>query len=141
MTAIHFRANNNQYVCAENGGGGAVVANRGRALEWETFTLELVDGTFQDESRIALRTANGSYVCAEGGGGHEVVANRPARGPWETFAVERVTGPLDGFRTGDSIALRTANGSYVCAEGGGGREVVANRPARGPWETFTIELS
>ena len=28
----------------------------------------------------------------------------------------------------------------MCAEDGGGREVVANRDAIGPWETFTIEL-
>ena len=37
------------------------------------------------------------------------------------------------------IHLRANNGQYVCAEGGGGREVVANRDARGPWETFTVE--
>ena len=38
--------------------------------------------------------------------------------------------------TVDRGALVTANGSYVCAEGGGGRELVANRPAQGPWETL-----
>jgi hypothetical protein len=37
-----------------------------------------------------------------------------------------------------TIALRANNGQYVCAEGGGGREVVANRSAIGPWETFEI---
>jgi hypothetical protein len=36
------------------------------------------------------------------------------------------------------IALQTADGSYLCAEGGGGRELVANRPAVGPWETFRL---
>ena len=36
------------------------------------------------------------------------------------------------------IALRASNGQYVCAEGGGGREVVANRNAIGPWETFGL---
>jgi hypothetical protein len=36
-------------------------------------------------------------------------------------------------------ALVTHNASYVCAEEGGGRELVANRPARGPWETFRFE--
>jgi carbamate kinase len=82
--AIHLRANNGQYVCAEGGGGREVVANRDRALEWETFTVELVAG----RSRIALRANNGQYVCAEGGGGREVVANRDARGPWETFELE-----------------------------------------------------
>ncbi len=36
------------------------------------------------------------------------------------------------------IALRVYNGEYVCAEGGGGREVVANRNAIGGWETFEL---
>jgi hypothetical protein len=36
------------------------------------------------------------------------------------------------------VALRASNGQYVCAEGSGGREVVANRNAIGPWETFTV---
>jgi hypothetical protein len=35
------------------------------------------------------------------------------------------------------ITLRASNGKYVCAEGGGGRELVANRDTAGPWETFT----
>jgi hypothetical protein len=36
-------------------------------------------------------------------------------------------------------ALVTHNASYVCAEGGGGRELVANRPAKGPWEIFRFQ--
>jgi hypothetical protein len=37
------------------------------------------------------------------------------------------------------IALRTFDGRYyVCAEGGGGRELVANRQQLGPWETFQV---
>ena len=37
-----------------------------------------------------------------------------------------------------SIALQAFNGQYVCAEGGGGREVVANRNVIGAWETFGL---
>jgi hypothetical protein len=48
-------------------------------------------------------------------------------------------GLLEGL-SGDSIALRTLNGSYVGAEGGGGGYVVAHSADRGPWETFEIEL-
>ena len=36
------------------------------------------------------------------------------------------------------ISLQAANGQYVCAEGGGGREVVANRDAMAAWETFEL---
>ena len=42
MAGIHLRANNGQYVCAEGGGGREVVANRDKAQEWETFTVELI---------------------------------------------------------------------------------------------------
>jgi hypothetical protein len=50
-----------------------------------------------------------------------------------------------GFGFGDTstsgaatFAFRTSNGNYVSAESGGGREVVANRTAIGPWESFGI---
>ncbi|MFT7313751.1 MAG: hypothetical protein ACI9J5_001891, partial [Paraglaciecola sp.] len=36
------------------------------------------------------------------------------------------------------IALQANSGQYVCAEGSGGREVVANRGVLGPWETFIV---
>jgi hypothetical protein len=39
---------------------------------------------------------------------------------------------------GNSVALRTSNGQHVCAEGGGGRELVANRSVVGEWERFRI---
>ncbi len=34
------------------------------------------------------------------------------------------------------LSLRSNDGSWLCAEGGGGHELMANRPAQGPWETF-----
>ena len=46
------------------------------------------------------------------------------------------------------VALRTDNGHYLCAEGGGGGEIHSQRPQPGnpvagyqpgPWETFTVE--
>ncbi|HKU74830.1 MAG TPA: hypothetical protein VJR02_13040 [Pyrinomonadaceae bacterium] len=36
------------------------------------------------------------------------------------------------------VALIAFNRKYVAAEGGGGRELVANRDARGPWESFNV---
>lgn len=35
-------------------------------------------------------------------------------------------------------ALRSAGGSYMTAEGGGGSNVTCNRPQAGPWETFDL---
>lgn len=123
---IALKAANGQYLCAENGGGIQIVANRDAKGPWETFTMEVL-GNHQ----VALKAANGQYLCAENGGGIEILANRNARGPWETFTMEDLGN--------NQIALKAANGQYLCAENGGGIQVLANRNARGPWETFTLE--
>ena len=77
---VALQASNGQYVCAEGGGGQAVVANRNAIGPWETFTLKDLGN-----NKIALQASNGNFVCAEGGGGQAVVANRNAIGSWETF--------------------------------------------------------
>jgi len=38
----------------------------------------------------------------------------------------------------DNIALQAHNGKYVCAEGGGGQHLIANRDQIGPWKTFVL---
>lgn len=42
------------------------------------------------------------------------------------------------FATNFTISLRSEAGLYVVAENGGGQELRANRPQRGPWEAFTL---
>jgi hypothetical protein len=43
---------------------------------------------------------------------------------------------------GKKVAFQVKNGQYFCAEGGGGRELVANRDQIRAWETFDlIEVS
>ena len=122
---VAFRAYNGQYVCAEGGGGGEVVANRDEISNWETF--EMID---LGDNKVALKAHNGQYVCAEDGGGREVVANRDEISNWETFEM---------IDLGDNkVALKAHNGQYVCAEDGGGREVVANRDEISIWETFEM---
>lgn len=37
-----------------------------------------------------------------------------------------------------TVQLRANNGQWVCAEGGGARELVANRAIPGTWETFAL---
>lgn len=90
---------------------------------------------------IHLKSADGHYVSAEGGGGGPVVANRAAANAWETFQVIHADAtPYLGLMlyNGDGVHLKVNNGNFMCAEGGGGREVVANRPAAAGWETFTL---
>ncbi len=90
---------NDQFICAENGGGNGISANRGEGQIWETFTILHTDGSageILDGQNIALKTFdNQHYVCAEGGGGGEVNATRLAIGPWETFTVDYAKGAGD----------------------------------------------
>ncbi|MEI2762171.1 hypothetical protein [Methanothrix soehngenii] len=123
---IALQANNGQYVCAENGGGSNLVANRDWILAWETFKhIDL------GNNEVALQAANGQYVCAENGGGSNLVANRDWILAWETF--RRID------LGNNKVALQAANGQYVCAENGGGSNLVANRDWILDWETFGIE--
>lgn len=67
---------------------------------------------------------------------HLVTATAKGRQRAETAGYRYVR--VEGYLYPNAIALRAANGQYVCAEGGGGREVVANRPAIRGWETFAV---
>ncbi|VVB64452.1 Uncharacterised protein [uncultured archaeon] len=80
LVKLCLRAANQQFVCAEGGGGQALVANRNWAQAWETF--DLID---LGNNKVALKAYNGQFVCAEGGGGQALVANRNAVLEWETF--------------------------------------------------------
>jgi hypothetical protein len=40
--------------------------------------------------------------------------------------------------TPTAVSLQTADGHYVCAEGGGGTTVTANRTEEGPWELWDV---
>jgi hypothetical protein len=62
-------------------------------------------------------------------------AQAAAAGPDEVFFVDEVGTGL--------VTLRSINGYYVCAEGGGGHELVANRiydGEVGPWEIFKLTI-
>ncbi|WP_303864492.1 DUF4474 domain-containing protein [Alkalibaculum bacchi] len=141
VTAIRLKAYNGQYLCAEGGGGGAVVANKAKADIWETFgILDKNEGVLMSGDVINLAAHNGAYLCAEDGGGREIVANRAAPAEWERFIIQKIQGSGE-IKSGDKVALRCYNGMYICAENGGGREVIANRQNAGIWETFTIEFA
>jgi hypothetical protein len=122
---VALAAANGQFVCAERGGGGEVVANRAALGPWETFSMNTTA-----DGKVSLRCADGHFLCAEGGGGRELVANRTSPGPWETFHLAR--------HEHGRVSLRAANGQFVCAEGGGGQALVANRSTVGAWELFEL---
>jgi hypothetical protein len=77
--------------------------------------------------RIALQS-QGKYVSAVGGGGASLkLENQIGPNGWELLLTEDL-----GNQT---LSLKTNSKLYVCAEPGG--SVVADRPRRGAWETFT----
>lgn len=130
------------FVCAENGGGQELVANRTSPREWETFDIL---GNFVFGGSISLKTYNGiHFVCAEDGGGKGLIANRTEAHQWETFKVIGPNGKIDGspVSNGDKISLQTYdNKHFVCAESGGGQGLVANRTEAREWETFTVQFA
>lgn len=115
---------NGQFWCAENGGGGALLANRAHHREWETFTVERVagPGPVATGDQVAFRTGNGNYLCAESGGGRELVANRTVRSIWETFTV-RALAPrhvrieLDSARCRDTEDVTGADEFFALGAG------------------------
>jgi hypothetical protein len=122
---VSLQVSNGQYVCAEGGGGGKVLANRSTIDEWATFDLIELEG-----DKVQLRAWKGDYVCAEGGGGGEVFANRQVPSSWETFKLEK--------REDGKVYLRTYIGQYVCAENGGGGEVTAKQNVPHEWAALKL---
>jgi len=133
----------NQYVTAENGGGGAVNANRVTASTWETFSLtDLNGGDLVSGDLVTLATNDGAhFVSAENGGGSVIDAIRTAAIDWETFRVVKVGG-TGAIASGNQIALQTKlSGQYVSAVNGGGAGVTASAAAIQSWETFVIGIA
>lgn len=119
---------NNRYVCADNAGASALIANKTTIGTWEQFQLiELGNGN------VAFKSlANNKYVCADNTGSSPLIANKDAVGTWETFQL--VSNP-DG-----SVGIKAlANNRFVCADNGGVNPLIANRTSvGGAWESFQI---
>ena len=125
---VSIKTFNGKYLCAENGGGSALTANRDKVREWETF--QMID---LGKGYIALMGCNGEYVSVSSGG-KDVYVDGDEIKQWNTFQLVK----LDK----NKIALKTHNKKYLSAEDGGGGKVVADRKKVGNWETFElIEIS
>ncbi|MDQ1260903.1 MAG: hypothetical protein QG575_84 [Euryarchaeota archaeon] len=85
-------------------------------------------GIIQREAVFLERDVNG-YIKSLIFNGKRYDFTLDSQGYVQNIAVRIVSG---------SVALQAANGQYLCAEGGGGDGVVANRNAIGAWETFKL---
>ncbi len=119
---------NGDYVCADDAGTNALIANRTAVGQWESF--QVVDAGNGNIGFLAL--ANNKYVTAENAGATNLIANRTAVGPWETFT------EIAGSTSNTSALLAMANGKIVTAENAGASPLIANRTAVGSWESFTV---
>lgn len=126
IKALRARVNN-MYVCAENAGAAALIANRAAIGGWEQFDLFDLGG-----GNVALRArVNGLYVTAANGGANPLIASQSAIGTAETFQ-------LINNSDGSVSLLARINSRYVVAENAGAASLIANRTAIGPWEKFDL---
>ena len=80
--------------------------------------------------RVVLHPLSGGYLQVLPD--DSLAVNMDGYEVWETF--DEIEWPSDQF------SLRTWQRKFLCAEGGGGREVVANRTEAGEWEKFYYEV-
>lgn len=116
---------NTRFVCAENAGASALIANRNAIGTWEQFQLwNTSPGYFALKAK-----ANGLYVCAENAGNSPLIANRGAIGTWEQFQ-------WIPDNCGRISIKALINGRFVCAENAGASPLIANRTWSLAWEQF-----
>ncbi|KAJ1412851.1 Glycoside hydrolase, family 5 [Sesbania bispinosa] len=103
-TKVQFMSTKLQkYLCAEQGGGTIVVANRTRASGWETFRLWRVN-----ESTFNFRVPNKQFVrLGNQGGGNNLVADSDKPSDMETFQILRNDGDQNRVR------IRAPNGWFL----------------------------
>ena len=99
-------------------------------------------GLYSQPNAVSLKAYGSDYYCtAESGGGGAVNANRSEASNWERFTIENLNSKnlqSGALMDNDKIRLRSFDGHYLVAEGGGGSAVLANRQVGGGWETFTV---
>ncbi|KAK4428497.1 Glucan 1,3-beta-glucosidase [Sesamum alatum] len=106
-TQVHLKSVRfNKYLCAENGGGSALVANRDTPRSWETFRLWRIN-----ETTFNFRVLNKDFIgLSTQGLGNKVSAHAAEPGTAESFRI---------VRNGDNplrVRIQASNGLYLQAE-------------------------
>ncbi len=109
---VAIQAENGQYLCAENGGGSTVVANRNNVGSWETFVIDDSVGSGNGWYLSIKSTENPKFLCWNNQqstitpystfvytSNPSLVINRDYVGSWETF------GFVDPWGAGASAIL------------------------------------
>ncbi|XP_057972499.1 probable glucan 1,3-beta-glucosidase A isoform X2 [Malania oleifera] len=101
-----------KYVCAENGGGTNVTADRDVPLSWETFRLWRVS-----DSQFQFRTSQGQFLTYDGEGGY-VSASAGSPSATETFYIER--------NNNGRVHVKLKSGTYL--------QLTADYPGKPGWD-------
>ncbi len=165
-TKIGIRTSQNKYLCAEDGGGGKVLADREKIKTWEVFNIVKL-------RKMNVSCSNGYYLRANNGGGSDLRFDRSEAGPHETFefvkidsshvAVRTSKGFYLSFNNGlidarsveiepteifelvdhgnNTVSLRAINGMFLTAVGGGGFAVKADSENPDEWQKFKLILN
>ncbi len=135
--SVAFKSAHNKYFVSENGGGGAVNANRSSAGSWETFDLvnSSIDCLSHGDS-VYVRSVNNYYWSAQSNGNLD--GNRTAAGSWETFTLVNHSDSSGCLANNDVISLKSVHSKFVVAESNG--DANANRSSAGSWEKFTVQF-
>jgi hypothetical protein len=139
LSQFGLTAPNGRFVCAENGGGGELRANRTAMGPWETFEARSHPEPPHGVLTTAIRTVSGvHFLQAQNGGGSDLSARGPWPREWETFDIVAADRSSLGFPDGAKVHVRTESWHYLQAAGGGGSKVNAAGPWPREWETFTL---
>ena len=86
--------------------------------------------------RVTIRGASGKFVRVADNGPAGIVCDRTTAGDDARFRLVDYNGDVP--TSGHQVAISTQQDLFFCAEENGGRNLVANRKAKGPWETFWV---
>jgi subtilisin family serine protease len=122
---VALRSTNEKYICAENGGGGELVADRSEIVTWETFQMLPVG-----ENKAALIAHNGQYIRVSDNSECKVGANGDFKSVRNIFSLERLSK--------HEIVFKVKNDRYLCVEDNNPCKIVTDRNPKSSLEVFTL---
>ncbi len=120
---VAFKVPNGQYLVAENGGSGSLLANSDRIKTWETFRLITLEN-----GKVALQAPlKQEYLSVLADGNFAWVGDIKE---YEKFDLVRMAD--------NKVALKGYHGKYISIQQGGGGTVIANGLAIKEWEILEL---
>jgi|GEM_PF-1463618 len=120
---VAFKVPNGQYLVAENGGGGPLLANSDRIKTWETFRLITLEN-----GKVALQAPlKQEYLSVLPDGNFAWVGHIKE---YEMFDLVRMAD--------NKVALKDHHGKYISIQQGGGGTVIANELTIKEWEILEL---